>query len=357
MKKSPYLSEKYRSLSAYVPGEQPKDKRYIKLNTNESSYPPSDGVRAVMTPDAANTLALYPDPEATALRAALADGFGVGAENVTVSNGSDDILNFVFMAYGPDRGAAFPDITYGFYQVFCELHGIDYKKVPLKNDFTVDPDDYMGCGRLIVIANPNAPTGLALPLCEIERIVSENTDSVIVIDEAYVDFGGESAVPLTKKYKNLIVIGTFSKSRSLAGARLGYAVADETLISDLTLLKYSTNPYDVDSITQRIGAAAVADDAYYKANCRRIIETREEFTQSLCGMGFEVLPSKTNFVFARHPDVCGEAIYRKLRERGVLVRHFDSPRIKEYNRITIGTESDMKTVAAVISEIVRENVK
>lgn len=354
--KSPYLSEKYRALKAYVPGEQPQDRKYIKLNTNESPYPPSEGVRAVLNAQNAERLPLYPDPEATALRTALADSFGVSVENVTVSNGSDDVLNFIFMAYGPDRKAAFPDITYGFYGVFCELHGVEYEKIPLKDDFTVAPDDYIGGKRLVVIANPNAPTGLALPTDEIERIVKGSPDSVVVIDEAYVDFGGESAVPLTKKYKNLIVVGTFSKSRSLAGARLGYAVADESLIADLTLIKFSTNPYDVDHITQLVGAAAVADDAYYTENCKRIIGTRTAFTEALTSLGFDVLPSKTNFIFARHPDIEGKLIFEKLRERGVLVRRFDNERIKDYNRITIGTAQDMKTVAAVMSDIVRENI-
>ncbi len=354
---SPYLSKKYSSLKAYVPGEQPKDKRYIKLNTNESPYPPSEGVREVLNAQNAARLPLYPDPEATALRSALAESFGVGIENVAVSNGSDDVLNFVFMAYGADRKAVFPDLTYGFYSVFCELHGIDYEKIPLKDDFTVDPDEYIGGKRLVVIANPNAPTGLALPKSEIERIVTGSPDSVVLIDEAYVDFGGESAVPLTKKYKNLIVVGTFSKSRSLAGARLGYAVADESLIADLTLLKYSTNPYDIDYITQLVGAAAVADATYYKENCRRIIETRTAFTEALEALGFEVLPSKTNFVLAKHPTVEGKLIFDKLRDAGILVRRFDNERIKDYNRITVGTREDMKTVADAISKIICDSAK
>ncbi len=351
---SEFLSTKYKKLVAYVPGEQPRDRRYIKLNTNESPYPPSDGVRAVLSPETADRLPLYPDPEATELRAALAERFGVSLDSVAVTNGSDDALNFAFMAYGGDRCAVFPDITYGFYSIFCEVNGVKYEKIPLKDDFSIDPDDYIGKGRLVVIANPNAPTGLALPLAQIERIVAESPDSVIVIDEAYVDFGGETAVKLTEKYKNLLVIGTFSKSRSLAGARLGYAVGAPSLIADLTLLKYSTNPFDVDMIAQKIGKAAIEDDEYYMANCRRIIKTRERFAERLQELGFEVLPSSTNFVFAKHKTIDGKAIFDALRERGILVRRFDGERTRDYNRITVGTEEDMQTVADAMTEIVNE---
>ncbi len=352
---STYLSGKYKNLVAYVPGEQPKDRRYIKLNTNESPYPPSEGVIAVLSSGTAERLPLYPDPEVTELRRALADRLGVSVENVAVTNGSDDALNFVFMAYGGDRPAVFPDITYGFYKIFCGLHGVFYTEIPLKSDFSIDINDYIGEKRLAVIANPNAPTGLSLTQDAIEAIVSQSPDSVIVIDEAYVDFGGETAVPLTKKYKNLIVIGTFSKSRSLAGARLGYAVADESLIADLTLLKYSMNPFDIDYVAQKIGTAAVIDDEYYMSNCRRIIGTREKFSSSLAALGFEVIPSRTNFVFAKHGTIPGKLIFDRLRESGILVRRFDGERTKDYNRITIGTAEDMETVTEVIARIVDEN--
>ncbi len=352
---SKFLSLKYKSLTAYVPGEQPKDRRYIKLNTNESPYPPSDGVKAVLCAETAERLPLYPDPDATEVRHALAERFGVELENVAVTNGSDDALNFAFMAYGGDRRALFPDITYGFYSIFCDVNGVEYEKIPLLPDFSVCSDDYIGGKNLVVIANPNAPTGLALPIAEIERIVKESPESIVVIDEAYVDFGGETAIPLTKKYKNLLVVGTFSKSRSLAGARLGYAVGDKSLIADLTLLKYSTNPFDVDCIAQMIGKAAILDDGYYMANCRRIIKTRDKFAAHLTSLGFEVLPSKTNFVFVKHKTIGGKVIFDALRKEGILVRRFDGERTREYNRITVGTEEDMEKVADAIEKIVREN--
>lgn len=351
---SRYFSEKYKSLKAYVPGEQPRDRKYIKLNTNESPYPPSPGVLKAAGEDTVRSLALYPDPDANILRDKLAAYYGVGRENVFVSNGSDDILNFAFMAFGTDKGAAFPDITYGFYKVFCQLHGIDYVTVPLTEDFTVNTEAHKANGRFNVIANPNAPTGIALPLDEIESIVASNPDTVTVVDEAYVDFGGDSAVPLTKKYDNVVIVGTYSKSRSMAGARLGFAIANEDLIRDLGTLRYSTNPYDVNTLTQKLGAIAIDEAEYYVDNCRKIMNTREAFTRDLTEMGFSVLPSKTNFVFARHPEISGEAVYSELRARGILVRHFTDERIKDYNRITIGTEEDMKTVAAMLREITQK---
>lgn len=351
---SRYFSEKYKSLKAYVPGEQPRDREYIKLNTNESPYPPSPGVLKATGEDTVSSLALYPDPDANVLRNKLAEYYGVKLENVFVSNGSDDILNFAFMAFGTDKGAAFPDITYGFYKVFCRLHGIDCVEVPLAEDFTVNAEAHKANNRLNVIANPNAPTGIALPLDEIEAIVASNPDTVTVVDEAYVDFGGDSAVPLTKKYDNVIVVGTYSKSRSMAGARLGFAIANEDLIRDLGTLRYSTNPYDVNTLTQKLGAIAIDEAEYYIDNCRKIMKTREDFTCDLLDMGFSVLPSKTNFVFARHPEISGDTVYSELRARGILVRHFRDERIKDYNRITIGTEADMKTVAAALREITQK---
>lgn len=351
---SRYFAKKYDSLDAYVPGEQPRDRKYIKLNTNESPFPPSDGVIAAADRTAIESLSLYPDPEATLLRDKLAAYHGVERKNVFVSNGSDDILNFAFMAFGIDSGAAFPDITYGFYRVFCALHGIDFVEVPLADDFTVRADDYVGIGRFVVIANPNAPTGINLPLSEVERIVAGNPDTVVLIDEAYVDFGGTSAVPLTKKYDNVLVVGTYSKSRSMAGARLGFAIGNEGLIADLGTLKYSTNPYDVDTLTQKMGAAAVDDAAYYLHNCKKIIAVRDDFTNELYTMGFSVLDSSTNFVFAEHESIDGETVYAELRRHGILVRHFSGERIRNYNRITIGTEADMKAVAEALRKITQK---
>lgn len=349
---SRYLQTKYQSLEAYVPGEQPQDKAYIKLNTNESPYPPSPGVLAVVNAEQASQLRLYSDPECTVLRKELATLFQVEPENVYAANGSDDILNFAFMAFsGGDTPAVFPEISYGFYKVFAELHNIPYRTVPLKADFSLDPTDYYQAGGLVVIANPNAPTGLARTRDEMEEIVRRNPDHVVVIDEAYVDFGGESCVPLTRKYDNVLVVQTFSKSRCMAGARLGFAIGNKALIEDLTKLKYSTNPYNLNRITLAAGEEAVRENDYYMNLCNEIIRTREHTTKALREMGFEVLDSSANFVFARHPQLDGEALYLGLKERGVLVRHFTSPKICAFNRITIGTPEQMNVLLEATKDI------
>lgn len=260
---------------------------------------------------------LYCDPDCKKLKLAMAELFGVGANNIFLSNGSDDILNFAFMAYG-QSGAVYPDITYGFYSVFAELHGVKSEIIPLKEDFTIGIDDYKTKGKLVVIANPNAPTGIALSLLEIEAIVKSNPDSVVLIDEAYVDFGGESCYKLTEKYDNLLCVGTFSKSRSLAGGRLGFAIAGENLIKDLEKIKYSTNPYNINRLTQVAGFATIKDNDYYLRNCEKIINTREFLTEELRKLGFEVLPSKANFIFAKSDKISGLELYQKLKEKGVL---------------------------------------
>lgn len=346
---SRYLSERYQSLEAYVPGEQPRDMRYIKLNTNESPYPPAPGVVEAAAEEAGR-LQLYCDPTCTALRDALAGRYGVQRENVYVANGSDDILYFSFMAFGAD-GARFADITYGFYRVFCELLGVHYTEIPLKGDFSIDPADYTVPGGMIAIANPNAPTGMALPVDAIEAIVRANRDHVVLVDEAYVDFGADSALPLVEKYDNLIVVRTFSKSRGLAGARLGFAIAQPGLIDDLNRIKFSTNPYDVNRMTQAAGVASIKNDDYNLANCRKIVETREATAKRLGEMGFDVLPSRANFLFARSDKIGGEALYLALKRRGILVRHFSAPRIADYNRITVGTPQEMDALINTIGEI------
>ena len=348
---SKFLNAKYQSLKAYVPGEQPQDQKYIKLNTNESPYPPSQKVVDAVNKEAVEKLRLYGDPECRVLREKLAALYGVGIENVYTANGSDDILNFSFMCFGAN-GAVFSDITYGFYQVFADLYGIEATIIPLKEDFSIDYKKYLGLNKFIVIANPNAPTGLALSLGEIEEIVQTNPESVVLIDEAYVDFGAESAVELTKKYANLLVTMTFSKSRSLAGARLGFCIGNEELIKDLNLIKYSTNPYNVNSLTQLLGIAALEDNAVYMANCQKIIETREYVISELKKLGFEVTNSKTNFIFAKTNAISGEKIYQELKKRGILVRHLSGERIKDYNRITIGTAEEMAVFLAKIREII-----
>jgi histidinol-phosphate aminotransferase len=298
---------------------------------------------------------LYSDPEASALTRRCAELYGVSEDMVLMTNGSDEILNFAFMAFSDsEHPIVFPEITYGFYPVFAELNGIPYEKIPLREGFTVDPEDYIGIGKNIVIANPNAPTGIALPLSDIERIVASNPDNVVIIDEAYIDFGGESAVSLVNRYSNLIVTMTFSKSRSMAGARLGFGIASPELIRDMNTIKYSTNPYNVNRMTQAAGLAALNDNDYYMDNCKRIIETREYTAKCLEALGFEVLPSCTNFLFARCSAISGEELYLELKSRGVLVRHFTDPRISDYNRITVGAREDMEKLIHLIGEILNE---
>lgn len=350
---SEFLNGRLKGLEEYVPGEQPQDKKYIKLNTNESPYPPSDKVIEAVNGKEVADLRLYCDPDCKKLKKAMASLYEVGEENIFLSNGSDDILNFAFMAYG-ERGAAFADITYGFYSVFAELYGIDTEIIPLKDDFTLNIPAFMNNGKLVVIANPNAPTGIALSLSEIEEIVKSNKDSVVLIDEAYVDFGGSSCYKLTEKYKNLLCVGTFSKSRSLAGGRLGFCIADKSLIKDLEKIKYSTNPYNINRLTQVAGIATIEDNGYYTENCRKIIETRAFVKSELEDLGFYVLDSKANFLFAKSDKISGEKLYLKLKEKGVLIRHFGKERIKDFNRITIGSREEMEIFIEKVKEILGE---
>ena len=350
---SRFLAKKYSALDAYVPGEQPRDKKYVKLNTNEFPCPPAPDVIRAVNAEVVSDLRLYSDPTAKALKDALAKYYGVGAENVFVSNGSDGSLNFAFACFFED-GVAFADLTYGFYSVFADLYGIDAKIIPLDKDFSILPEDYIALDRGAVIANPNAPTGKALPLSDIERIVASNPDRVIVVDEAYVDFGGESAISLTKKYDNLLVCMTYSKSRGMAGARLGFAIGNADLIADLELMKYSTNPYNLDSLALRMGVAALTDDskAYYEEKVGEVIKVREETAEKLRELGAEVLPSKANFLFVKLPGIAGGDAYAKLRERGILVRHFSKARISDYLRISIGTAEEMRLLVNAAADII-----
>ncbi len=308
---------------------------------------------AQVNAEEASKLCLYSDPTGRLLKEEIARVHGVGPENIFVSNGSDDILNFAFMAFGKDKGVIFPDITYGFYSVFAELHHIDAEIVPLSEDFTIDLSAYTAKNKMVVIANPNAPTGIAHSVEALEAVVRSNPDAVVLIDEAYVDFGAESMYPLISKYDNLLVVQTYSKSRSMAGARLGFAFASAEIIRDLERIKYSTNPYNVNRITQAAGVAAMRENDYYMENCKRIMETRSFTAKGLEALGFTVLSSSANFVFAKHETVSGADIYLRLKENGILVRHFTGERIKEYNRITIGTREDMQTMLAVLSDILK----
>lgn len=349
---SRFLHERYHALEAYTPGEQPQDMEYIKLNTNESPYPPSPEVLAAVSAEETAKLRLYPDPECKQLRDALANRFGTKRENVFVSNGSDDILNFAFMAFAGLGGkVTFPEISYGFYQVFAELHGIRFRAVPLKDDFSIDIQDYLNNDSMVVIANPNAPTGLMLSVEEVETILRGNPDHVVLIDEAYVDFGGTSCASLTKQYDNLLVVQTFSKSRSLAGGRLGFAIADSELIQDLEKIKYSTNPYSINRLTLLAGTAAVNSDEYFMDKCKEIVDTREYTKAELKKSGFTVTDSYANFLFVKKTGIPGEEIYRKLREKGVLVRHFHKEKICDYNRVTIGTKEQMEIFLDIIRKI------
>ncbi len=350
---SRFFSEKYAELEAYVPGEQPKDQQYIKLNTNENAFPPHPAI-AQAAEKAALELHLYPDPECMELRKALAEKTGLSADELIMVNGSDDILNFAFMAFC-DRHipAVFPDITYGFYSVFAQLNQVPYREIPLKEDLTVRVDDYLQAAGTIFIANPNAPTGIALSREQIEVILRANPYNIVVVDEAYVDFGAESCIPLIAEYDNLLVTQTFSKSRSMAGARLGFGAANPEIIRDLETIRYSTNPYNIDRMTLAAGTACLEHDEYNRENCRKIIRTREKTRKAMEKLGFEVTESKANFLFARHPEISGEDLYRKLKERGILIRHFSAERIRDYNRISIGTDEQMEALIRETEAILR----
>ena len=348
---SRFLNKRYQSLEAYTPGEQPRDMVYIKLNTNESPYPPAPAVVAAMDETQVENLRLYSDPTGLSLKQKLAELYDLKVENIFISNGSDDILNFAFMAFADERGAAFADITYGFYPVYGELHNVNVQIIPLEADFSLDYKKYCGINKMIVIANPNAPTGMEIPLWQIEEILKSNPDSVVVVDEAYVDFGGSSCYKLIKNYVNLMVVRTFSKSRCMAGVRLGYAFGDAALIEDLEKLKYSTNPYNVNRLTMLLGCATVDAEPYYREVSEKIQSARAWSVDALQKLGFEVLPSKANFIFARHPAVSGAELYSELRRRGILVRHFTKERIKDFIRITIGTQEQMEHLANALQDM------
>ena len=353
---SRFFSQNHASLTAYTPGEQPQDRRYVKLNTNESPFPPSPAVVQAAAEEAAR-LQLYSDPESTLATKTVADRYGVTPDMVLLTNGSDEILNYAFMAYGDaERGFVCPDITYGFYPVFAAVNHVPLREIPLTDAFEIRAEDYCGVGANVVLANPNAPTGRVLALPEIERILVENPDHVVIIDEAYIDFGGVSCVPLVHKYENLLVTQTFSKSRSLAGGRLGFGIGSPALIRDLRTIKYSTNPYNVNRMTAACGAAAIADDAYYIRNAQTIVENRAYTAAALTERGFTVLPSAANFLFVRPGFCSGGDLYRGLKARGVLIRHWDKPRIEDWCRITIGTKDQMDALLAAIDDMQKEAV-
>ncbi len=348
---SRFFSDKYRKLTPYTPGEQPRDASYIKLNTNENPFPPSEkAIRA--GEEALRSLMLYSDPACTLMVRALAETCHVGEDQVICVNGSDEILNFAFMAFCDEaHPAVFPDVTYGFYPVFAKLNRVPYTEIPLQEDLSIRVSDYYETAKTIFLANPNAPTGIALPLSEVEEIIRRNPDNVVVIDEAYVDFGAESAVSLVNRYENLLVVQTFSKSRSLAGGRLGYGIGSASLIRDLNTIRFSTNPYNVNTVTMAAGAGALADPEYTAKNCEYIQTVRAYTTEKLRDLGFTIPESSANFIFASHPDLDGEALYQELKKRGILIRHFSVERIRNWNRITIGKKEDMDALIREITDI------
>ncbi len=352
---SRFFSHRLDKLVPYTPGEQPIDRTYIKLNTNESPFPPTEKVVAAVAAES-RKLQLYSDPTVRDLTRKMSEAFGLPADHMILTNGSDEVLNFAFMAFADEEHPlVFPNFTYGFYPVFAELNRIPYEEIPLKDDFTVDPAAYRDLnGKTVVIANPNAPTGLCLSLADIESIVASNPDGVVIIDEAYVDFGGESAIALVGKYDNLLVTGTFSKSRSLAGARLGFGFGNPALIADLHTVRYSTNPYNINRMTAAAGCAVLDENAYYMKNCRTIMANRDYTTESLRALGFRVLDSRANFVFAASDRIKGDELYRRLKARGILVRHFDKDGISDFNRITIGTREQMEALIAAVTDILKE---
>ena len=351
---SKFFSPAHSSLTAYTPGEQPQDKKYIKLNTNESPYPPAKEVIDAINREEVSNLRLYSDPECRELCASIANYLNVEKENIILGNGSDEILSFLFLAYSfGNCGVAFPSISYGFYKVFAALYGIEAQQIGLNDNFEIDYKDYLGLNKTIVIANPNAPTGIFMPLWQIEEILKSNADNIVIIDEAYVDFGGESAVSLLPVYKNLVVTRTFSKSRSLAGARLGFAVADKEIIRDLNTIRNSLNPYNINRLTLLAGKASIENSDYFEEMCSKIISTRNKLTADLEEIGFTILPSSANFIFAKHCEYKGEYLYKALKEKGVLVRHFSGDRISDFMRITIGTDEECNVLVEMLKEIMR----
>lgn len=353
---SRFWSQVVNGLTPYVPGEQPKIANLIKLNTNENPYPPSPkvlaAIQAELDGDAAR-LRLYPDPNSDLLKAAVARLHGVSTQQVFVGNGSDEVLAHVFMALlKHDAPILFPDITYSFYPVYCGLYGVDYQTVPLAEDFSINPADYVGkANGGIIFPNPNAPTGRLLAVDAIEQIAKANPDSVIVVDEAYVDFGGESAIKLVDRHDNLLVVHTLSKSRSLAGLRVGFAVGHPALIEGLERVKNSFNSYPLDRLAIVGAVAATEDTAYFEQCCQAVIATRDTLSADLAGLGFEVLPSAANFIFVRLPQRDAGELAKALRDRSIIVRHFKLPRIDQFLRITVGTDAECQALVSALREI------
>ena len=349
---NPLLSRGFDRLQPYTPGEQPRVANLLKLNTNENPYGPSPAVIDAIRQATDDSLRLYPDPASNRLREAIARRHGLEPSMVFVGNGSDEILAHAFRAFFvQDRPLLHPDISYSFYPVYCTFFGIDAIRVPLADDFGIRVSDYERENGGIVFANPNAPTGIALPLAEIEALLRANRDSVVLVDEAYVDFGGDSAIALVRKHPNLLVVQTLSKSRSLAGLRVGFAIGDPGLVAALETVKGSFNSYPLDRLAQVAAVAAIEDEAWFEDTRRRVIEARESLADALRELGFEVLPSATNFLFVRHPAVAGLELFDGLRREGILVRRFDAPRIDQFLRISIGTPAQCRRLRDTLASL------
>ena len=341
-----------RRVEPYVPGEQPKENDIIKLNTNENPYPPSPNAVKALEHFDTNKMRLYPDPDSQILVDALAERYGLKSSQVFVGVGSDDVLSMAFMTFfNSDRPVLFPDITYSFYDVWADVYRIPYKQIPLDEDFRINPDDYCCENGGIIFPNPNAPTGVLEDLSMIEKIIKSNPDSIVIIDEAYIDFGGESCLPLIEKYDNLLVVQTFSKSRSMAGMRIGFAMGNEKLIKYMNDVKFSVNSYTMNPVTQICGAESVKDEVYFKKTVDKIIKTREDAKIKLKNLGFNFPDSKSNFIFASHNTEPANEIFEELKKRKIFVRYWNKPRISNYLRITVGTPEEMTSLLNALEEI------
>lgn len=344
--------DKLRQIDPYVPGEQSKDPDIIKLNANENPYAPSPRVQEMLRTFSADGLRKYPDANASHLKQVLATHYGLAPDQVFLGNGSDDVLALCFQAFFcSDKPIFFPDLTYSFYPVWCSLFRIPYQTIPLDDQYRIRPADYTPQNGGVILPNPNAPTGIGEGLAFIEQLLAVNPDSIVIIDEAYIDFGGQSAVPLLKKYENLVVVQTMSKSRSLAGLRVGFALANPDLIATLEAVKNSYNSYTMDSVTLEAAAASVEDDAYFRDTCAQVMRTRERASAELQALGFSVLPSLTNFLLATHPQKSAREIFEELKARKIFVRYFNLPRVDNHLRITIGTDAEMDALMQALREI------
>lgn len=349
---SRFWTDRVRALEPYVPGEQPKVADLVKLNTNENPFPPSPRVIEAIRAAAGDGLRLYPPPEADTLKTVIAGYHGLAPEQVFVGNGSDEVLAHCFQAFFAGGGdILFPDITYSFYPVYCRLYDVGYRRVPLAEDFTLEPGDYRRDNAGIIFPNPNAPTGCLLGLTAIERLLQDNGDSLVVVDEAYIDFGGNSAAALVARYPNLLVVQTLSKSRSLAGLRVGFALGHRDLIEGLTRVKNSFNSYPLDNLAIAGAIASFEDESYFRECRRAVMDSRQEMTRALAERGFSVLPSAANFLFVRHPDLAGDRLAEGLRRQGVIVRHFHQPRIESFVRITVGNDHQHRRLLAALDRL------